>query len=160
MRHIKFFFAALLMSFALTGVALADHRYNISAVDDVNGDATFTGSMVLTEPFSLNYGFAVVNFELHDLIDNVSYLSSSAAIEVGNQGFKFTSNDLSSSFILTLYPDSSYFSEYAIAGQSAVNNSGYFGFTEQIASVPEPETYAMFMAGLGLMGVMTRRTKK
>lgn len=159
MRHIRFFFTAMLMSFALAGTALADHRYSISAIDDVNGDATFTGSMVLTEPFSLSYGFVVKNFELHDLIDQVSYFSSNAGIEVGNQGFKFTSNDRSSSFILTLYPDSSYFSEYEVAGQSAVNNSGYFSFTEQAASVPEPETYAMFLAGLGLLGVM-RRTKK
>jgi hypothetical protein len=28
-----------------------------------------------------------------------------------------------------------------------------------VTSVPEPETYAMFMAGLGLMGVITRRRK-
>ena len=28
-----------------------------------------------------------------------------------------------------------------------------------VAQVPEPETYAMFMAGLGLMGFMARRRK-
>jgi hypothetical protein len=27
----------------------------------------------------------------------------------------------------------------------------------QITAVPEPETYAMFLAGLGLMGMMSRR---
>ena len=29
----------------------------------------------------------------------------------------------------------------------------------QVPSIPEPETYAMFMAGLGLMGFMARRRK-
>lgn len=31
------------------------------------------------------------------------------------------------------------------------------GFTAQIAAVPEPETYAMLLAGLGLLGFMARR---
>jgi hypothetical protein len=30
----------------------------------------------------------------------------------------------------------------------------------QIAAVPEPETYAMMLAGLGLLGVVTRRRKQ
>ena len=29
----------------------------------------------------------------------------------------------------------------------------------QVAAVPEPETYAMMIAGLGLMGFMVRRKK-
>jgi hypothetical protein len=30
---------------------------------------------------------------------------------------------------------------------------------ELVTGVPEPETYAMFMAGLGLMGFIARRRK-
>jgi hypothetical protein len=34
-------------------------------------------------------------------------------------------------------------------------NSGYFSMA--VASIPEPETYAMLLAGLGLLGFVTRR---
>ena len=34
-----------------------------------------------------------------------------------------------------------------------------FAITDITPAVPEPETYAMFMAGLGLMGFMARRRK-
>jgi hypothetical protein len=51
--------------------------------------------------------------------------------------------------------------------QNPSNNDNVFGlfFTSSFAitditpAVPEPETYAMFMAGLGLMGFMARRRK-
>ncbi len=35
-----------------------------------------------------------------------------------------------------------------------------FSFTNTIGAVPEPETYAMLLAGLGLLGFMARRRKE
>jgi hypothetical protein len=40
----------------------------------------------------------------------------------------------------------------------AANNGAYAG-TFTLSPTPEPETYAMFMAGLGLMGFIARRRK-
>ncbi|MBX3616406.1 FxDxF family PEP-CTERM protein [Nitrosomonas sp.] len=34
-----------------------------------------------------------------------------------------------------------------------------FSFSNTVAAVPEPETYAMFLAGLGLLGFLSRRRK-
>jgi hypothetical protein len=43
---------------------------------------------------------------------------------------------------------------------SSSTNSSYLGFVEVAAlPVPEPETYAMLMAGLGLVGLASRRRK-
>ena len=36
----------------------------------------------------------------------------------------------------------------------------YYKGTIQVSAVPEPETYAMFLAGLGLMGGIARRRKQ
>lgn len=160
MQYIRLFFTVLMLSFAGSSFALADYQYVISAIDDVDGDPTFTGTMTTTAPISLNYQFSVLNFNLYNSIDNVTYQSSNSIIAIETQGFRFTANDLSSIFVLTLYPDNSYFSEYTALGQNTVNNSGYFAFTQQVAAVPEPETYAMLLAGLGLCGFVARRKQK
>jgi Ice-binding-like/PEP-CTERM motif len=47
-------------------------------------------------------------------------------------------------------------------GSSDYGSGGYSGdenFTVPVAVVPEPETYAMMLAGLGLLGFMARRRK-
>jgi hypothetical protein len=47
---------------------------------------------------------------------------------------------------------------YAAVNETyAVNDSGAFSVT--VTAVPEPESYALFLAGLGLMGLVARRRK-
>jgi hypothetical protein len=62
---------------------------------------------------------------------------------------------------------SSYYGGYGVpTGQSVVNNQygNYTTFTttatSAIAAVPEPETYAMMLAGLGLVGFAARRRRQ
>ena len=45
----------------------------------------------------------------------------------------------------------------SIAGYGAPGTMGGFPLSQTIAAVPEPETYALYMAGLGLMGFISRR---
>ena len=45
-----------------------------------------------------------------------------------------------------------------LAAGSAI--SGSYGGNVAVSPIPEPETYAMMMAGLGLVGFMARRRKK
>lgn len=47
---------------------------------------------------------------------------------------------------------------YAAVNETyAVNDSGAFSVT--VTAVPEPESYALFLAGLGLMGLVARRRR-
>lgn len=46
----------------------------------------------------------------------------------------------------------------AINGYSNIPQSGYHG-SISVTAVPEPETYAMLLAGLGVMGTIARRRK-
>ena len=59
---------------------------------------------------------------------------------------------------------STYFGYGAATAQSASNQYGNYStftgtFASPVAAVPEPETYAMLLAGLGLVGFMARRRK-
>lgn len=48
----------------------------------------------------------------------------------------------------------------SVAGYGAIGTMSGVPYSQTItAAVPEPETYAMFMAGLGLMGFIARRRK-
>jgi hypothetical protein len=47
-----------------------------------------------------------------------------------------------------------------ITGNATGTGGGLYGITLSAAPVPEPETYAMLLAGLGLMGGIARRRKQ
>ena len=47
---------------------------------------------------------------------------------------------------------------YILATYADTGNMGLLGY--EVASVPEPETYAMMLAGLGLVGAVARRRKQ
>ena len=49
-------------------------------------------------------------------------------------------------------------SNYIMNGDNPVSEV-CFNIASQAATVPEPETYAMFLAGLGLMGFVAHRRK-
>lgn len=49
---------------------------------------------------------------------------------------------------------------YVVSAQvSALALAGSYTFTSQISPVPEPETYALFLAGLGAVGFMVSRRR-
>jgi len=54
-------------------------------------------------------------------------------------------------------PSSLYATELSVNGQNVLENSG--NGTLNVTAVPEPESYAMMIAGLGLLGVLVRRRK-
>jgi hypothetical protein len=147
--------AGLGLLLASAGPALADNRYDIVAVDDVNGAPTFVGSMTTSAPFSLDYSFNIIDFDLQYLTKSVTYNAANATVAIEAQGFLFNANDASSSFVLTFYPDASYYSEYLVPGSNSFDDSGYFAFVE-VSAVPEPATTALLLAGLGLLGYRAR----
>lgn len=46
---------------------------------------------------------------------------------------------------------------WAISGNATGNLGGIYNFTTNTAPVPEPETYALMLAGLGLLGFVGKR---
>jgi hypothetical protein len=72
------------------------------------------------------------------------YIGISWYFADGNQNFK-----------LALSPDTDVL--YAGIGSQAVSDPAV---SYQVGAIPEPETYAMMLAGLGLLGFMARRRKQ
>jgi len=48
---------------------------------------------------------------------------------------------------------------YAITGNATGSQGGFYSITSTVTPVPEPETYAMLLAGLGVVGSLYRRRK-
>ena len=48
---------------------------------------------------------------------------------------------------------------YQITGNATGSHGGFYSITSTVTPVPEPETYAMLLAGLGVVGSLYRRRK-
>jgi hypothetical protein len=48
---------------------------------------------------------------------------------------------------------------YQITGNATGTSGGFYSITSAVQAVPEPETYALLLAGLGIMGSLYRRRK-
>lgn len=84
----------------------------------------------------------------------------------GNSGFLVHADAQQQSFLNTHVFGQSGYSDYRIALESTITGSagGPESFSalpamESVSVVPEPETYAMLLSGLGLIGFATRRRK-
>jgi hypothetical protein len=49
---------------------------------------------------------------------------------------------------------------YQITGTASGNYGGFYSLTSTVSPVPEPETYALLLAGLGVVGSLYRRRKQ
>jgi hypothetical protein len=84
------------------------------------------------------------------------------------ENFNLASNDGFSHHTMSFTPISSGLYSFgyqnhqfgAHLGNLEGNNIGALLDNVAVTSVPEPESYAMFMAGLGVMGFIARRRKK
>ncbi len=158
------------LSTAITAVALATAAAGASAdtLTPVNVSGTsftdlvigtihigslsnLTGSLFAAD--SVNFTFGPSTFTL--TLDKVTFTNGSVGSLVDTdplpQSFNFT-NVAAGDYIVkasgTLSP----------TGQ--LHNSAFIGANYAVAAVPEPESYALLLAGLGVMGTIARRRSR
>ncbi len=89
---------------------------------------------------------------------------------INQTGFAATLNGAPLSFSATSTPGTSYLSLNNVTGSSSYtlhiigsadpSGSSYNVALNSVVAVPEPETFAMLLAGLGLIGMVARRRNK
>jgi hypothetical protein len=154
------FLAALALSLASFGSAYAE---TVTLTPGADGSytgyygathtaGTFSDEFVFTPSVGASLVDALVSSSGFQSITNIDFTSATLngvalSITNGTFDFAYTASQLSLDGTLTLI----------LNGTSGANAS-YAG-TINVLPVPEPETYALMLAGVGVIGFMARRRK-
>lgn len=135
----------------------------IGAFDDLNGNAlkmTFSPTSVISmafgndDPDFTNPG----DLALLQVYSGATIVGFSTVVlnrdDIMNQSISFSGSSFDSAIFSYVDPS---FSPYTGGGGTSI---GLIELVDNISLVPEPETYAMLLAGLGLLGFMARRRKE
>lgn len=177
MKNSKSLIAALVMATASLGTSAAyaaDISSNPQALAILDHSAFFGDSFALNNQgntFADQFRFSVTRVP-HDLDAIVSSISRTAATGLditdlslfSGAGALITAGILGSSGaqdIWTIRADSLDVGNYylQVSGTLVSTTSGSFGGSMMLTPVPEPETYGMLLAGLGVVGMLVRRRK-
>jgi hypothetical protein len=123
---------------------VAGNDVNYSAQLPDAGSVTFAANTFTDNSFTLNNGVVTSA--------NV-YADNGYRVALNWFGYNFFSTP-------TIQTGEVWQNQVSYLGGTVENSNGFGGVTySALAPVPEPETYAMMLAGLGLMGFMVRRRK-
>ena len=119
-------------------------NFNVSSLSSLSGGASSSGFSIVFGPYTVNVN--PVTFSEIKLFKGASEVTSGFSVT------GLTSSSLSFS-ASNLVADS-----YSVHIKGAASSGiGAYAVAANLAPVPEPESYAMFLAGLGIMGAVVRR---
>ena len=124
-----------------------------------SGHLSHTLSLLVGHTYTLSFDLAGSHRGTTEIVDVKFGTTMEHSTLLSNDGFSHHT------MIFTPLSNGLYSFDYqnnqfgAHLGNQEGNNIGALLDNVAVTSVPEPETYAMFMAGLGLMGFIARRRK-
>lgn len=177
MKHMKSLIAAAVLataSLGSTAAFAADISSKPQALAVLDNTANFGSSFLLNNKnntFADKFRFSVTTVD-HDFDAIVSSITRNALTGLditglslfSNAGTLITSGTQESTGavdIWSLRADNLDVGNYylQVSGKMVSGTGGSFGGTVMLAPVPEPETYGMMLAGLGVVGLLARRRK-
>ncbi len=131
-----------------TGAGLGVY-HTINPINSSDDNVTFGEVLKLHFSQAVQLGSVGFNNDGH-----TATFASGQYFQYSLDGTNWTTKALAGSVNLNLTTQDIYF---RTDGTSAVPTKDQFYVSSVVAAVPEPETYAMMLAGLGLMGAVVRR---
>ena len=146
------------------------NTYNIGTLST----SPYVNSATVTGVFSDRYNFSIVGssvtagsaLTLNLDLGNIGFHISNLELDLYNAGGTWLDgdmvtgpNDVAVSLTETLVAGN-YFFRVQGTGDGDTTGKGIYAFTAAAAPVPEADTYAMMLAGLGLIGFMVSRRRK
>ena len=159
-------FSGLLLGAIPVEAAMNTYTFSGTLDSGVFIGETFLGQFNFNDAALTGLGTEYVNVDTLKLNfhgQTYTQVDAAAATEVTFQdgnflglGFTVLSSDPAFSFITGLTD----VAEASFAYEPSVGTAGFGSVTYTLVPVPEPETYAMFLAGLGLLGFIVRKCEK
>ncbi|MCY0910550.1 FxDxF family PEP-CTERM protein [Massilia antarctica] len=177
MKHMKSLIAAAVLataSLGSTAAFAADISHSTQALSVIDNSANFGSSFVqnnLNNTFMDKFSFSITRVP-HDFDAIVTSFTRNATtgMDITNMSLFSGAGTLittglqestGATDVWSLRADSLGLGNYylQVSGKMVSGTAGSFGGTVMLAPVPEPETYGMMLAGLGVVGFLARRRK-
>lgn len=165
--------------FVLMVVGTASANATVTDLGNVNPaiPTTFTGSVLSPGPFNDIFsfilppnsgsGYSILNFPLSiPGAGNFNTIISSISLYSNADGILFNGDDTNvASFLVPGGNTIGFTGESSLGGNMYISISGIangslgglYSGAISVSAIPEPETYAMLLAGLGIIGAIVRR---
>jgi hypothetical protein len=162
---IKSIIAAALLVASASSFAATYHLGTLGAGETYLSGSSTSNVLVANGSFLDIYNFSLVS--LSDFDADATTLNF-RRFQINNTTFGYTlfdsantvlsTGNSSSGFSLSSLASGPYYLE--VSGFATGANGGLYNGALTVTPVPEPETFAMLLAGLGLMGTIARRRRK
>ncbi len=140
--------AALLTPVTTTGASFSD--LTIGTIT-ILSTSDLVGSLFALDKVSVDFMGTPLSFTLQAVsFSNAAVGSLGSDLDASAAGFSFK-NVAAGAYLVKASGN--------LIGSAQINGSGFIGADYTVTAVPEPETYALMLAGLAAVGFVARRRK-